>query len=65
MDPFYSWKSYIRLLKHWIEYFVSKEPLDWPITRDDLMENRYWRSVVLAAAEFEMLEFYGCLDAKL
>lgn len=54
---------YFDTLQKWIWHFRRQEPLYWPITEETQRAGVFWRLVIQAATDLEMLDYYGCLDA--
>lgn len=63
MNCFYTWAMYFDTLQKWIWHFGRQEPLYWPITEETQHAGVFWRLVIQAATDLEMLDYYGCLDA--
>lgn len=63
MNPFYTWDTYFVMLQRWIWHFSRQESLYWPITKESLRANDFWRRVIQSATDLEMLDLYGCLDS--
>ena len=58
--PIYVWIVWSLLYEHDRLY-----PITYPISRDEMMDNCFRRQCIVEMAHFDLLSFYGCMDADL
>ncbi len=63
MNIFYTFAVYFKILEKWSLHFRRSSVLDFPVPPDQIAAGKYWRLVINAAVELDMLDFLGCLDA--
>ena len=64
MNIFYTFAVYYDTLERWTWHFNHQEVLNFPVSLTQLESGLFWKNVVNAAVELEMLDFYGCLDSN-